>query len=546
MRLETEVGVADLDIGRFQPYFERLAPIELRAGRVASTGTATVDPKGDGPMATFAGDVTILEIDLRETAVGSSVLKWGRVDTRGISATVEPLTLGIDSVDIHGAGIEVVVSEDGRVNLIELMAVMAERSPAAGGGAATEVPPIAIDAITLHSCSSAYTDQTLTPPFTLALDPVDGTVKGISSKAAAGASLDIEGAVRSGGVMDLEGEMNLFDPKGLTDITIDVREAVLPPMSPMSIRYIGHPLDEGTISFGLEYEITNSDLVGSNRFVTDGLALGDKVEGEGLVNLPFKLGVSLLTDKEGLMTIEFPIEGNLDDPAFGLGNAIGSATKEIVGKLITSPFRLLGKLGGGSDDEDFGHVEFEAGSSELESTAVEKLRTLAAGAEQRPGLILQVEGVYDPEADTAALQEAAFEALVAERQAADPAETEVAASLDLLVNLYRESQSEAELDILRAQFVTTGEPSADGTAEEVLDETAYYRELKGALIAARPVDPSGLTSLGAARSETVRSLLVDESGIDPTRVEVLQPVAIEPTGDRWVRCKLDVRAGGGS
>jgi hypothetical protein len=467
------------------------------------------------------------------------VLQWGRVDSQGIEASVEPMALHADSIDINGAGIEVVVSEDGRVNLIELMKVMAERSRAAGGGTATEVPPITVDVLTLHGCSSAYTDRTLTPPFTLALDPVDGTVKGVSSAATAGARLDIEGAVRSGGSLDLEGEMDILDPKRLTDLSVDVRQAIMPPVTPMSVRYIGHPIDEGVIDIGLEYEIINSELVGSNRFVTDGLVLGDEVEGEGMVNLPFKLGVSLLTDKEGLITLEFPIEGNLDDPSFGLGSAVGSAAKEIVSELVKSPFRLLGKLGGGSGDEDFGRVEFKAGSADLEIAAADKLRTLAAGAEQRPELILQVEGAYDAEADAAALQEAAFDALIAERQATEPTETAVSVSLELLESVYRETVADAELEALRAQHINTGEGTAEGAAEAVLDKTTYYRDLKAALVAAQPVDPGKLQDFGAARAEAVRALL-EEVGLDPTRVRVLPPVAVEPSGDDWVRCRLDV------
>jgi hypothetical protein len=543
MRLETEVAVNDLDLGHFQPYIERVAPIELRAGRLASQGTAKVDPKGDGPMASFAGDLSILEIDLRETAVGSRVLQWGRVDSRGIEASVEPMVLHVDSIDINGAGIEVVVSEEGKVNLIEFMSAMAERSQASGDGTATEVPPIAVDLVTLHGCSSAYTDRTVTPPFTLALDPVDGTVKGVSSTATAGAALDIEGTVRSGGRLDLEGEMDILDPKRLTDLSIDVRKAVMPPVTPMSVRYIGHPITEGVIDIGLEYEITNSDLAGSNRFVTDSLALGDKVEGEGMVNLPFKLGVSLLTDKEGLITLEFPIEGNLDDPSFGLGNAIGSAAKEIVSELVKSPFRLLGKLGGGSGDEDFGRVEFKAGSAELDSATADKLRTLAAGAEQRPELILQVEGAYNPEADAAALQETAFEALLAERRALEPVETEVWSSLELLESLYREIVPGADLDALRTRHTAPAETPSEGTAEAVLDETAYYRELQAALAAAQPVDPAQLQALGAARAEAIRVLLV-EAGIDSTRTEILPPAAVDPSGDEWVRCRLDVDSNG--
>jgi hypothetical protein len=529
MRLETAIAVDDLDLGRLRPYVERFAPIDLRAGRLASRGTATLDPKGDGPTASFAGDLSILEIDLRETAVGSRVLHWGRVDSKGIEASLEPLALKVDSIDINGAGIEVVVSEDGRVNLIELFKVMAEESAEAGGDSA-EVPPIEVGIVTLLGCSSAYTDRTLTPPFTLALDPVDGSVKGVSSTATAGARLDIDGTVRSGGSLTLGGEMDLLDPKRLTDLSIDVRQTAMPPVTPMSVRYIGHPIDEGVVNISLEYEITNSELVGSNRFVTDGLALGDKVEGEGMVDLPFKLGVSLLTDKEGLMTLDFPIEGNLDDPSFGLGNAIGSATKEIFSELVKSPFRLLGRLGGGSEDEDLGFVEFAAGSAELETAATDSLSILAAGADQRPELVLLVEGKWDAEADTAGLKEAAFEVQLGDQQP----------SLELLESMYRATASSEALDALRAQNTTI----AEAAGEQVLDETAYYRDLRAALIEAQPVDPADVEALAGARAEAIRTFLIDGQGIDAARVRIIDEVGAEkPSEDGWIRCRLDLDSG---
>jgi len=527
MGLELEVGLDELDLGRFQPYIERLAPLELRAGKVETRGIAKISGGGAEPAASFTGDLTINEIDLRETVVGSRVLQWGRVETHGIDAAVGPLSLEIDSIDIHGAGIEVVVSEDGRVNLIEFMAAMAERSGGSEGDDPTEVPPLTVDSVTLHGCSSAYTDRTLTPPFTLALDPVDGTARGISSTATAGAALKIEAPIRSGGQMHLEGEMDLLDPKRLTDLSIDIRQAVLPPVSPMSVRYIGHPLDEGTVDIGLEYRITNSDLVGGNRFVTSGLALGDKVEGEGMVNLPFKLGVSLLTDNEGHIILELPIEGNLDDPSFGFGNAIGSAAKEIVGELVKSPFRLLGKLAGGSGDEDLGFVEFAAGSSELAATAMDKLTTLAAGAAQRRELILLVEGAWDAEADSTGLKEIVFEEQMAGQQA----------SLELFESMYHQAASSESLDSLRAENMKADET----TSELALDETSYYLDLRSALIEAQQVDPAAVQALAGARAEAIRAFLVDELGVAAGRVRIIDPVTLEESqNDKWVRCRLDV------
>ena len=532
--LELDVALQDLDLSGFQSYVGRIAPIKLGAGRVEAAGTAVIATGGEGSVATFAGDVTIHEIDLMETVVGSHVLKWGRVDARGINAGLGPQTFDMVALDIHGAGIEVVVSEEGKVNLIEFLAVMTEKQQEAPSeetaGKGDEMLSISVGAVTLHGCSAAYTDRTLTPPFTMAVDPVDGSVEGISTAATAGAAIAIDGLVRSGGDLHLEGEMDLFDVKRLTDLAIDIRQADMPPASPMAVRYVGHPINQGEVDISLDYEIVNSKLVGGNRFVTQDLELGDRVEGDRAVDLPIKLGVSLLTDKNGRITLEFPIEGDLDDPDFGLGNAIGGAVKEITKELTKSPFRILGKLGGGSGDEDFGHIEFEAGSAELGNNATEKLTTLVVGADQRPELVLLVEGSWDPEGDALALKEIAFDVEVAKRMGEEGGQP----SLEQLEKLYRDAASGEALNELRAQH------EVDGS----YDETAYYRDLRDGLVEVQPVDPGAAEALAGARAEAIRGFIIEAEGGDASRVRVIDPVAIEEgAGDGWVRCRLDIEAG---
>jgi hypothetical protein len=299
----------------------------------------------------------------------------------------------------------------------------------------------------------------------------------------------------------------------------------------MAVRIVGHPMEEGKVDIDLDYEITNSELAGNNRFVTHGLVLGERVEGDRAVDLPIKLGVSLLTDKEGKITLEFPIEGNLDDPNFGLGNAIGSAVKEITAELVKSPFRLLGKLGGGSDDEDFGFVEFAAGTAELSDHERDKLATLAAGADQRPELVLLVEGTLDPAADTRGLKEASLEALVAEKVGDDTGP----ALRELYESTYRKAVSAEALQEMQARH----------QGEEGLDETSYYRELRDAVIDVQPVDEAVLGSLAGARAEAIRGYLVDELGVTSARLQVSDPVTLEESPDeKWVRCRLDVATGG--
>ena len=170
----------------------------------------------------------------------------------------------------------------------------------------------------------------------------------------------------------------------------------------MSVHYIGHPLTRGRGEIALDYKVKDQHLKGTNHIVTQDLTLGDKVAGEGKVNLPIKLGVSILTDKEGRITLDVPVEGRLDDPKFGVGDAIGG----VLSGLIKSPFRLLGKIGGGKEGEDLGTVEFPAGSAVLEPASAERLRTLANALKERPELRIVVAGAWDEDADGTALREA--------------------------------------------------------------------------------------------------------------------------------------------
>ena len=62
-------------------------------------------------------------------------------------------------------------------------------------------------------------------------------------------------------------------------------------------------------------------------------------------------------------------------------------------------------------------------------------------------------------------------------------------------------------------------------------------------MASQPVDQAKVKALGAARSEANRALLVDEAGLDPSRVQVLPSVAARADGDEWVRCRLEVVSG---
>src|SRR4029079_3703819 len=81
--------------------------------------------------------------------------------------------------------------------------------------------------------------------------------------------------------------------------------------------------------------------------------------------LPLKLAVALLKDRNGVINIDLPMTGSLDDPQFRLGPLIWKAFVGLLGKIAPSPFTLLAKLGGREDE--INQLDFAAGSAVLDA-----------------------------------------------------------------------------------------------------------------------------------------------------------------------------------
>jgi hypothetical protein len=541
---EAEVSLDNLELAKYQPYVAKFAPLDLRAGVLRVAGTARADqPEGDEPLqASFQGEFDVTGLDLNETITGDKLLGWGDLRVAGIDAKLEPMSADVREVDIDRAGLEITVAEDGSINLLEFFAALSEGEAGEGDTASqpagSGLPPVHIARMRLQQCYGIYTDRTpSTGAFEMALRPINGTITDIATDSKGAAKLDIEAEISSGGLVRVEGELDPFDYQRLTDLGIDVRDMLLPAVTPMSVKFIGHPITNGDVSLDLDYDIADRYLTASNVIEADDLELGDKVEGEGMINLPFKLGVSLLKDKEGRITLDIPFEGSFDTPGFGMASAAGAAFSEIFTQLVSSPFKLLGKIGGGGD-QDLQFVDFAAGSAELEDRAAQNLDILANGLAERPALALTVDGSYDEAADAAGLRVAAFRGEVLAR-GVTAEDLDIAIPLEVLEAMYSERMSPAELDAVRVKHTAT--PAEEG-AEWVFDEVAYRGEIRQSLEASQPIEDGAVAALAPARAEVIRAYLVDQGGVDPARVSVAPEPEILTDSDRWVKCQLELAA----
>lgn len=527
------VDVGNLDLAKFQPYIALFAPVDLRAGLLFAQGEASAASHDDGYIADYRGSFGVKDLDLKETLTGDTLIGWGDLSVEGLAANLQPMTLDITNIDISGAGLEVTIAPDGRIHLLEFLNALSEgqdHGPSAGDPARGGLPPTRVARLQLHDCYGHFSDQTLDEPFVLKVTDVNGTVSGIATQSKAGAEVNLNGAIDSGGLLRVQGQIDAFDYSRLTDLDLDLRDIRLPAMSPMSIKFIGHPLVHGKAALDLDYDIADGALVGANHIEADDLELGDRVPGEGMLDLPFKLGVALLKDKEGRIVLDIPLKGHLQDEGFGLGTAVEAAVKEVISALVASPFQLLSKIGG-SGDEDLEYVEFAAGSSTLDDRAIANLQVLAAALNDRPTLKLQIHGGVSASADTEAFKRAALHAeLMSQGVTLHQLDTFI--PVELLAPVYQSRFSPEDLATLEASHTT---PSIG------LDENAFRQDLIRQLTASQPVESALVQTLGPARAQSIRTVLVEQANLNGERITVAPETVVQDTDETWVSCRLEIK-----
>ncbi len=161
------------------------------------------------------------------------------------------------------------------------------------------------------------------------------------------------------------------------------------------------------MTLNARYLLANRKLEASNKAGLAQLDLGSQVEGNPVIRLPIKLAISLLKNREGNINLDIPVSGDLSNPKFSFTGAIVGAIKNVLEKIITSPFSFLGSLLGGGE-KDLGYIEFDYGSSDAPPAAKDKIDLLRKGLQERPALKLHVTGYVDTRADPDALKERRF------------------------------------------------------------------------------------------------------------------------------------------
>jgi len=188
-----------------------------------------------------------------------------------------------------------------------------------------------------------------------------------------------------GGLINKNGNFNallkLYPQKEMDfSIEFQIEGFQMVDFSPLSLYYAGYPVFEGVLIYSGKTVIKDYELNSQNKITIYDLALGDKIGKKVLYAFPLKFAIFLLKDKNGVVNLDLPIGGNMNDPKFKIGRLIWQIIKQNAEKVVAAPGKALANKYGFSEQE-IRFVEFEPDESKLNSRStatLDKLIQIAA------------------------------------------------------------------------------------------------------------------------------------------------------------------------
>jgi hypothetical protein len=386
------------------------------------------------------------------------------------------------------------------------------------------------------NATADYTDLWIKPSFAVGLQSLSGTVTGLSSDPATRAKVQLDGKIDKYAPAKIAGEVNLLSAALYTDITLGFKDVDLTIVNPYSGHFVGYKIEKGKLSVDVTYHVEHRKLDAKQHFVVDQLELGDRVDSPDAIHAPVKLAVALLKDRDGVIDIDLPMSGTLDDPQFRIGPIIWKAFVNLIVKAATAPFALLGHLFGGGEHVNI--IEFAPGSAQLDEGSKNQLTSIAKSLAERPQLKLDVPIVYSATVDRPELAAQRLKEKVAERAqgtrsgrkhpetAAADALAEPKRHYELLVDEFREEMGKDAALPESVQAVQAAKRKDNPPYDQAISD------LDAALLDHVAVSDADLEELGRQRARAIQDVLLADGKVEASRVFVVQAQSKADGGDK--------------
>jgi hypothetical protein len=467
----------------------------------------------------YVGDLAINGFGSLDEPDSQELMRWKSLAVTGIDLASAPFRVAVGAVALDHFYARLILDPAAKLNVVQLLkaepvADAATGAPAAPAPARSDDIPASIARVQLSNGEVEFSDFFIKPNYSVHLTDLNGQVAGLAASQAG--TVEATARVDGAAPVDIRGTVNPFAKQLKLDLDAKATGADLSPLSPYAVKYAGYGIEKGKLSMEVHYTVDERKLSATNRITLDQLTFGDHVESPTATKLPVLLLVSLLKDRDGVIKLDLPITGTLDDPQFSIWRIVLQILGNLLTKAATAPFALLGAMAGGG--EQLAYVEFQPGLAALTPASEQKLATLSKALADRPHVKLDATGRAIPEVDAEGLRRASLDRALRHAKQKDLARK--GESAPPIEEITLDSADTAKyLKVVYGDTKLAGKPrNLIGMAKDIPAD-----EMEKLLLASYTVGDDALRELANDRAEAVRDWFVTKGNVPAERVFIAAP-----------------------
>lgn len=413
--IEVKLALKSVDIKPYEEYLKDFVNLDINSLELSSDSDIRIALKEDIADIEAKSDINLKSIDISNSFAKQEIAKIKGVDIKGL--TFKKDDLYIKDILVNEPYVAFYRNSNDTTNFSN---IVKEKEAGQIEEEKTEdeqkLQPqkeksafkYQIENITIKNGQSLFADDTVTPAFKSVDEKIEASIKNVTSDKNILTTITHKGIVDKYASIDIDTKLIVSDPLEKVDANVVIQNIDLPSLSPYSGKFIGNKLSNGKFGLNVEVKIDKGNLANKNKIKIKDIELGEKVESKDAIDAPVGLAIALLEDSRGYIDLDIPIDGNVKDPNFHLGDVITDVITNTLVGIISAPFKFLALIVG-IEGDDISKLEFSYGKSDIEVTQREKLDGIVKAFKERPNLKLIVKPAIIEQKDRPVLKQKKFE-----------------------------------------------------------------------------------------------------------------------------------------
>ena len=525
-------SIKNITLKNLTPYIQESSYVEISDGRIYLNGKTIYMPTKKGADLLVESSFKLNSFFVNDSRDDSLLLSLNDVDIKSFTYEMNPDRFYIEEMGIDSFYVNAKIDKNKVLNFAKLSKHPSKQKKSKKIAKNKKPFPVTIAKISFVNGSAEFSDYSIPIKFKTNIHDLVGDIYALSNTSGETSYINMNGDVDKYGLTKLAGSIDTSNPKQFMDLDLSFKNLDLSSMSGYSSSFAGYEIDAGKLYLDLNYKIINSKLESTNNLMIKKIKLGKEVEDENVTKLPLGFVIGLLEDNDGVIDIDLPIDGDVDNPDFKYSKVVWNVFTNLITKAVTAPFKFLASAMG-LDGDDLEYIEFEPARVTILPTEREKLDNVAKIMIKKPKVLLSVGASYDKKVDKLALQKDILIAEVIKMSGEENIKNSKSAlNIELLEELYSKREGDDKLDKFREKI--------EKESDEKEFKQRYTKALISLCLSIQKVPEDRYIKLAKDRQVAILTYLNSDKGIEKNRI-ILGKVSELDDDEKMVKTEMEIQ-----